>query len=57
MKVNINLENHYMKYFEKYENDPRFVSIRYEDRGHNDLFDSNGELMKRIIEFCDKHAF
>ncbi|MCR4739791.1 MAG: alpha/beta fold hydrolase [Lachnospiraceae bacterium] len=26
------------KYFEKYKDDPRFTFLRFEDRGHNDIF-------------------
>ena len=52
----VSFENHYMRYYEKYQNDPRFIFVRYEDKGHNDLFDSNPELMNRIIDFYDGYA-
>ncbi len=52
----VSFENHYMKYYEKYRDDPRFVFVRYENRGHNGLFDDNGELMGQMIQFYDKYA-
>ncbi len=33
----IGIEYGYDKYYEKYENDERFVFVRYEDKGHNDI--------------------
>lgn len=37
----------YDRYYEKYQNDPRFCFVRYEDRGHNYIFDD----MTYINEF------
>ena len=34
----IGIEYGYDMYYEKYQNDPRFTFIRFEDRGHNEIF-------------------
>lgn len=34
----IDISYGYDKYYEKYKDDPRFTFIRFEDRGHNDVF-------------------
>lgn len=34
----IGIEYGYDRYYEKYGNDPRFTFIRFEDRGHDDIF-------------------
>ena len=34
----IGIEYGYDIYYEKYQNDPRFTFIRFEDRGHNEIF-------------------
>ncbi len=52
----VSFENHFMKYYEKYKDDPRFVFVRYEDRGHNGLFDSNDALMQQMVEFYDEYS-
>ena len=42
-------------YHEKYEFDPRFAYIRYENMGHNHILsmDENPQLMESIVEFYD----
>jgi pimeloyl-ACP methyl ester carboxylesterase len=47
--------------FEKtFRDNPRFTFIRYEDRGHNNLFNKEGsldtELMRSIVAFYDTYA-
>ncbi len=51
----VSFENHYGLFYEKYKNDPRFVFVRYEDRGHNGLFRSNEELMEQIVDFYNTY--
>ena len=34
------------KYYEKYKDDPRFTFIRFEDRGHNDIFNDPDDTYK-----------
>ena len=34
----IGIEYGYDRYYEKYKDDPRFTFIRFEDRGHNEVF-------------------
>ena len=34
------------KYYERYSDDPRFVFIRFEDRGHNDIFNDPEDTYK-----------
>ena len=34
------------KYYEKYKNDPRFTFLRFEDRGHNEIFNDPADSYK-----------
>lgn len=47
----------YDKYYESYKDDPRVTFLHYEDRGHNYLYYSNGEidteLMKQITDMFE----
>ncbi len=52
----VSFENHFMRFYDKYQNDPRFVFVRYENRGHNGLFEANDELMDQIVEFYNHYA-
>lgn len=42
-------------YYEKYSNDPRFLFVRYKDKGHNNILsmEKNPGLMEKIVEFYD----
>ncbi len=52
----VSFENHFGLFYERYQSDPRFVFVRYENRGHNGLFRSNEELMDQVIAFYDRYA-
>ncbi len=56
----VSFEKNYLLFEELFQNDPRFVFVRYEDRGHNGVFEQNGSLdpalMKQILAFYDSHA-
>jgi fermentation-respiration switch protein FrsA (DUF1100 family) len=56
----VSFARQYGLFEEIYGNDPRFTFIRYEDRGHNMLFQSgdslDAELMNRIVTFYDSYA-
>lgn len=36
----------YDKYYKKYKDDPRFTFVRFEDRGHNDIFNDQEDTYK-----------
>ena len=36
----------YDKYYEKYKDDPRFTFVRFEDKGHNDIFNDQEDTYK-----------
>ena len=42
----IGIEYGYDKYYEKYKDDPRFTFIRFEDRGHNEVFNNPDNTYK-----------
>jgi len=42
----IGIEYGYDKYYEKYKDDPRFTFIRFEDRGHNEVFNDPDNTYK-----------
>ena len=42
----IGIEYGYDKYYEKYKDDPRFTFIRFEDRGHNGVFNDPDNTYK-----------
>ena len=42
----IDIEYGYDKYYEKYKDDPRFTFIRFEDRGHNEVFNNPDNTYK-----------
>ena len=51
------IESGYDKYYEKYQNDPRFTFVRLEDQGHNDfLKDPNDTYRKEFNEASQKWA-
>ena len=56
----VSFDRHFGLFHERYQDDPRFSFVQYEDRGHNGLFaieDSlDSELMDRIVTFYDSHA-
>jgi dipeptidyl aminopeptidase/acylaminoacyl peptidase len=55
----VSFEKHFAMFERLYKDDPRFVFVRYEDRGHNGLFRKDGErdieLMARITAFYDSY--
>lgn len=42
----IGIEYGYDKYYQKYKDDPRFTFIRFEDRGHNEVFNDPDNTYK-----------
>lgn len=56
----VSFAKQFEQFYHAYQNDPRFVFVRYEDRGHNGLFMDSGSLdtalMDRIISFYDGYA-
>ncbi len=50
----VSFEKNYLLFEGLFQNDPRFVFVRYENRGHNGIFEVNGERKPDEVILCNE---